>query len=250
MGSLLSALLELQSVERQLRQVQARRRRLTRSANQQQRKVEDLRAQEAQVHEALNERRRQADRASLEVRTAEEQVSHLRDSLNSAKTNKEYAAILTQLNTVKADNAKREEEALNIMQAVEETQQQLDQFQQQIAHEQQRLEHITAETAEEVKRLEGMLEELHGKRDQAAANVPEEQRRIFDRVAENYDGEAMAVVEKHGNKPPHDYVCGGCFMSINAEHVNALQVRDEVRRCDSCGRILYIETQAQSAPTQ
>jgi predicted nucleic acid-binding Zn-ribbon protein len=30
-------------------------------------------------------------------------------------------------------------------------------------------------------------------------------------------------------------------MSLSAEHANALRVRDEIRTCNNCGRILYME---------
>jgi predicted nucleic acid-binding Zn-ribbon protein len=33
-------------------------------------------------------------------------------------------------------------------------------------------------------------------------------------------------------------------MNLNAEHANALRVHDELRTCDSCGRILYIDENA------
>ncbi|MBS3734019.1 MAG: hypothetical protein KGY99_03750 [Phycisphaerae bacterium] len=250
MGSLLAALLELQSVESQLRQVRDRRRRRTRAAKVQQRAIEELRQSERQLQETLAQRQRQADSAALDVKAAEERISHFRSALNTAKTNKEYASILTQLNTVKADNAKREEEALQLMQNVEEATGELTELRQRIESEQSRLQDIETANAQEVEKLDGMIAELQERHDAAAENVPDTERRLFKRIADNYDGEAMAVVEQHGKKPPYEFVCGGCFMSINAEHVNALKVRDEVRRCDSCGRILYLESQTQSAPSE
>jgi predicted nucleic acid-binding Zn-ribbon protein len=36
-------------------------------------------------------------------------------------------------------------------------------------------------------------------------------------------------------------------MSLNAEHANALATRDEIRTCDNCGRILYLELKAEKA---
>ena len=103
---------------------------------------------------------------------------------------------------------------------------------------------------QDVVRLKGMLTELTDKRSEAAVAVPPEIMAVFDRIAGNYDGDAMAVVERHGKKPPHSYVCGGCFMSLSAEHFNALQVRDEIRTCDNCGRILYLERETQGSATK
>ena len=39
-------------------------------------------------------------------------------------------------------------------------------------------------------------------------------------------------------------------MSLNAEHANALRVRDEIRTCDNCKRILYLEPEAEKARTR
>lgn len=37
-------------------------------------------------------------------------------------------------------------------------------------------------------------------------------------------------------------------MGLNIEHLNALRGRDEVRRCNSCNRILYLPETAASQP--
>jgi predicted nucleic acid-binding Zn-ribbon protein len=94
-----------------------------------------------------------------------------------------------------------------------------------------------------------MMEDLTGKRAEAAKGVSQEYLAAFDRIAGNYEGDAMAAIEIHGKRPPQEFVCGGCFMALNAEHVNALRTRDEIRTCDNCGRILYLEVEAQKSAT-
>ena len=64
---------------------------------------------------------------------------------------------------------------------------------------------------------------------------------VFDRIAKTRDGDVMARIEIVGDKQPYEYICGGCNMSITAEHANALRTRDELRSCDCCGRILYLD---------
>ena len=111
----------------------------------------------------------------------------------------------------------------------------------QIQAEQKRMADIEAANSHEISRLNAMMDELSGKREAAASAVPKEALAIFERIASNYDGEAMAQIEIQGKKPPHEYICGGCYMSLTAEHANALRTRDEIRRCDNCGRILYLD---------
>lgn len=241
MGSLLEALLRVQSIERQLSLVKRRLRAQQNAVRAQQQRLDGLR----EDHEALKAksllRRKEADGLDLTLKSSEENVAKLRTALNTAKTNKEYAALLMQINTTKADNAKVEEQALNILQEVDAIAEKFGEVGTEVQAQEKQLAEITGASADETARLGEMLEDLGSQRAAAAADVPSKALAIFNRIAESYDGEAMAVIEISGDKPPRNYVCGGCFMSLNAEHANALRVRDEIRTCDNCGRILYIE---------
>lgn len=250
MAKMLAALLNLQSVERQMTAVRERLEARRNAVVAQQSRLDQLGTDWRTTHEKYISRRKDSDRLSLELKVKEDQVAKFRTSLNSARTNKEYAAILTQMNTLKADNAKLEDLALRTIQEAETVKAEADRVQQQIEVEKKRLEDIERTSEQEVARLTAILEELAVQRAEAAREVPQEALAVFDRIVGNYDGEAMAVIEVHGKKPPHEYVCGGCFMSLNAEHANVLRSRDEIRTCDNCGRILYLQPQGEGSPAQ
>jgi predicted nucleic acid-binding Zn-ribbon protein len=207
----------------------------------QQRRINESQEKWQALHDKAGARRRDADRHELDLRESEEHVAKLRSALNSAKTNKEYAAILTQINTLKADNAKLEEAALKIIQEVDTVRLEADKVQQEIDAEAKRLEEIQQTNAAEIERLNGMMAELRAKRNAAAEGIADDTLKLFQRVADRYEGEAMAAIQIEGKKPPYDYICGGCFMTLNAEHANALRTRDEIRTCNNCGRVLYME---------
>jgi hypothetical protein len=244
---MLEALLHLQSVERELSTVRGRLRSRKNAVQVQQAKLDQLIATHAALHEKYLTRRKDGDRLALDLKVREEHVAKLRTALNSAKTNKEYAAILTQINTLKADNAKMEEEALRVLQDADTIKAQADEAAKQVEAEKARLVEIQRTNAEEVSRLTGLMEELRLNRSEAAGQVPSVALAVFDRIASNYDGHAMAVIEIQERRPPHEYICGGCHMSLTAEHVNALRTRDEIRTCDNCGRILYLEPRAEGS---
>ena len=247
MATTIGLLLDLQAVEHDLAAVRARLRARNNAVKVQRHQVEKLQAEHEELHEKAMSRRREADRIELDLKTDEEAVAKLRTSLNTARTNKEYAAILTQINTKKADNARIEEQALQIIQEVETIQAESDELASKIETEQRKLSEVEQSSADEIARLNHMTETLTARRKEAADRIPPDALAMFERIAASYDGDAMALVEVHGKKPPHSYVCGGCFMTLNPEHVNALQVRDEVRICDNCNRILYLEAHKQKA---
>lgn len=243
MGKLLDSLLRLQSIERDLTQV---RRRLATRKNAvaiQQRKIDQLRTDYNALHDKSLAARKGADSRELDLKTKEAHIAKLRTALNAAKTNKEYAAFLTEINTFKADNAKIEEEVLKIMQEVETVKADADKVMVQVQAEEKRLAEIEQTSQQEMDKLSAMVDQLTIQRTAAAAEISPETLAVFERIAPTFEGEAMALVEVHGRKPPYDYVCGGCYMSLNAEHANVLRVRDELRTCNNCGRILYMEAE-------
>ncbi len=247
MGTMLASLLDLQSIERQLAHVRGRLKARKNAVATQQRRIDQLTADMNALREKSLNRRKDADHFELDLRQKEEEVAKYRAALNTAKTNKEYAAILTQINTFKADNSKLEEQVLKIMQEVDAIKADAEKLELQMKAEQVRMAEVQQSSGGEIAKLTAMMEELNTQRSAAAKLVPPESLSIFERVAEKYDGEGMAIIEIQGKRPPHEYVCGGCYMTLNAEHVNALRVRDQIRTCDNCGRILYLEGQAQKS---
>lgn len=241
MGQMLDGLLKLQSIERELSQVRSRLKTRQSAVELQQRRIDEHQEQWDALHEKSTTRRKEADSRELDLRQAEEHVAKLRTALNTARTNKEYAAILTEINTFKADNAKLEESTLKIIQSVDAVGIEADKIKEQIDAETKRLGEIQQTNAAEIEKLDGMLAKLEAKRAEAAEGLVSEGLAVFERVAERYHGEAMAAILIEGKKPPYDYICGGCYMSLSAEHANALRVRDAIRTCNNCGRILYME---------
>jgi uncharacterized protein len=247
MGKMLNALLQLQSVERDLMLVKRRLQTRKNSVAIQQKKIDQLRSDFDALHDKSMNRRKDADRFELDLKQKDAQVQKLRTALNAAKSNKEYAAILTEINTHKADNAKLEEEVLKIMAEVDVIKVDSEKIKVQLQAEEGRLAEVQKSSGDEIERLNRMLEQLTAQRAEAAKQIPPDVMAKFERLSISHEGEAMAVIEIHGKRPPFDYVCGGCFMTLNAEHANVLRTRDEVRTCDNCKRILYMEAANQGA---
>lgn len=240
MGNMLEAMFALQAIERQLADIREQLSSSNAAVSVQQRRVDELHQQHQSLHDEVLAHQKDAGAVELELKAREEEVNKLRVTLNSTKTNKEYASVLTQLNTLKADNSKLEDRALELMQKVDQTRAQAGEVEEQTAETEKLFEQIKQASSEEIARLQTILDDLQAKRDSAAQGVPDKALKIFDRIAAIKNGDVMAGIETIGKKPPYHYICGGCNMSLTAEHANALRTRDEIRFCDCCGRILYL----------
>ncbi|MDD5326708.1 MAG: C4-type zinc ribbon domain-containing protein [Phycisphaerae bacterium] len=239
MGPVLSALIKLQSVENQLRAAKAKLARCRRNVIIQENQVRSLQNAYEAKKEEIQLTRVQSDRLELELKTRDEEIAKLRAHLNAAKTNKEYAAVLTQLNTTKADNSKYETQILDLMKDVEADEAECANLQGQIDEKKQALEQIRKEAEVAASKYEAEIAEIQIEWDKKTQDIPAEPLRVFNRVAETYDGEALAVIEKQDGKV-EAYSCGGCFMGITTESVNLLLTKDDIIRCPSCTRILVL----------
>jgi predicted nucleic acid-binding Zn-ribbon protein len=240
MGPVLDGLVKLQSVENRLRAAKAKLARCRRNVIIQENQIRSLQNAFEAKKEEIQLTKIQSDRLELELKTRDEQIARYRASLNTAKTNKEYAALLTQLNTTKADNSKNETQILDLLKDIEADEAECEKIQNQIAQQKQTLEQTRKETELLATKYEAEIEEIQIEWNQVAQTITTGPLEIFKRVAETYDGEALAVVDRQQEGKTEAYTCGGCFMGITAESVNLLMTKDDIIRCPNCTRILVL----------
>ena len=243
---LIDALHQLQAVENKLRQIRDQLDRKSRAVKAQTVRLTTIEDELADKHEEV--KRRQVATAQIELQFKSRQVSidKHRQQLNSAKSNKEYSAILTQLNTERADNSKLEDSVLQEMTAIDQVNASRDQMKQELDVQRGKLVEMENIHQQERQRLEEQIAKLEDQRQEAASVVPPTALAVFERVAHSHEGQAMAQVLKSHPKR-EEYLCNGCNMSIPVEVVNSLMTRDDLQQCQICGRVLYLEDMINTA---
>jgi len=240
MGAILESLQGLQEIEKEIAAINTRTDAERRRVKIQRRALDK---HEALVQEKTNELQNQQleiDRIDLDVKSREEQLNKHREALNRAKSNKEYAAILTSINTEKADSAKLESRQLQLMTQLDERRTELDSLKseheklsQKLADAQKRLQDLFESTADQ-------LAQLQHRREVASRDIPPEVLTTFNRVATHNHGLALAEVHVL-NLKRGEFTCSGCNMTITLETALNLRVRDDIKTCPSCGMILYLD---------
>ncbi len=246
MGLTLDALHRLQDVEREIVRLRSEKAEKERAIKASQRLLKQLDDQIATKKAETQQHQLTAQRLESEIRQREEQVAKLRHQLNTTRTTREYAAILTEINTEKADSSKIEEQALQALQTVDQFNAEVEQLAGQRGSLVERVEKAKANLDAFTQRTRQPWEQLEQQKQEFARNIPPRILTQFERVAEYHEGDAMAPV--HKTHPKRDeYVCGGCHMNLTAELVNSLMTKDDLQTCNSCGRILYLDTSPEGA---
>jgi predicted nucleic acid-binding Zn-ribbon protein len=241
MGAMLEALKRLQTVETQLAEFRRQREEKQRRVVSHQRNVARIEEQIRQHERSVREKQMRIDALQLEIASADDNINRHRQGLNKAKTNKEYAAILTAMNTEKADNTKLENEALQFMEEL----QQLKSKTGELEAEHSKIGADVGRAEEAISAFEAQsksrLDELTAKRNEYAEGIPPTALELFTRVAEHHDGIAMVPVTK--SHPKRDeFICSGCNMKVTLDMVASLQTKDEIQACRVCGRIMYMDS--------
>jgi predicted nucleic acid-binding Zn-ribbon protein len=240
MGATLDALHRLQEVELQIAEINRATDRKSRAVSRQELAIADLDKRITAAKASLQTEQVEADRYDLDVKSREAEIAKYRQALNQTKTNKEYSALLTQLNTYKTDMAKVEDKVLGMLNQTEARRKAIAELQAERVKEVTRLDELKASLESERSSTRSRLESLKAERDTAAKGVPAGALSLFNRVVKKNEGEALAtIIRTHPKRG--EYACGGCNMSVTIEQVNAVMSRDEAIPCNNCGRILYME---------
>jgi predicted nucleic acid-binding Zn-ribbon protein len=155
--------------------------------------------------------------------------------------------VLTELNTVKLQRNGIEEREIEEMERLERLDAEIVQLQAQVAERKKVRDVAQAQLDERQAEIGTRLSELEAERDAAAADVPAAELDLFNDLAAQNDGEAMAMVQEIDRRH-REYACGECNMHVPFEAVSTLAGQgNSIVRCSACGRILYMHDETRGA---
>jgi uncharacterized protein len=185
-------------------------------------------AREKGVIEELEKERRKKEK---EIEADREKVKKLESKLYEVKTNKEYQALLKEIEAAKQTNDKTEEEVLILMEKIEELKKDLEgaakehkKKETQAAVERKKIE-------EELRSVDAVVSDLKKTRDTLLGMIDEDLKSTYATLLERRNGLAVVNV-KNG-------VCLGCFMNIPPQLFIEATKNRQVILCPSCNRIFY-----------
>lgn len=182
-----------------------------------------------------------------EVAVLDERLEKLREELNVATTNKQYTAVLTERNVAKTARSDLEDRVLEEMEKIEEIGRQLEKIAADTAEREKVRKVAAAQLAERHDEVGQRLKELEADREVAARSIPATELKIFNELADAYDGESLGRIDEIDRRH-REYACGACHMHLPFETVAALLGGgDTMCRCTACGRILYLADETRGA---
>jgi predicted nucleic acid-binding Zn-ribbon protein len=249
---LIDNLLSLYNVDRQVRSLRSRVESAEIYLKVQKKQMDGIGVE--QVENDQRQMQRKANIANTETETGsiDARIDHLRDELKLAVNDKQYSALLAEVNTLKERRRAFDDELLTEMTALEELETIASEINQRLAEREKLLKVATKELQTRESEIAEQLVELEKEREIAAAVIPDDVLSDFDEIADDYDGESMAAIEII-DKKRREYSCTSCSLHLPLETVSVLMGnKDTVVKCGQCDRILYLEEASREAlsPTE
>ena len=239
MGPTNLALVKLFRADQAMRDAQERLDAATKNVRIQERRANDSATKLAAATAKSKDLQVQAANLDLDMRSRDAHIEKLRTQQQSAKNNKEYQTFLIEINTMKVDRAKVEEQTMKVMEEVETAAREVAELTTTVESERAKSAELKGQMGDSVAKLQAEIDSLKGPREEAAASLPPKARTAFERLAEHHEGEAMSALMKPDRRK-EEYVCSVCMMDLVTDVYNKLHTRDEMVFCPSCRRILYI----------
>ena len=201
-------------------------------------KVDKLNVEESELKESLISKKDRQKEIELgnsktenKILSIDEKINKLKDQLFLVTNNKQYDALMAEIDHVKGEKTNFENELIELMeekelnnQSIESMESELQNLSEDLNVRRKKLESVIEESAEE-KTL------LQKERDQKIKNIDQNTLKIYNRVIEHRGG--LAVVPLQGS------ACGGCGAHIPPQTASEVRAKTAVHTCGVCGRFLY-----------
>ncbi len=186
------------------------------------------------LHARLDQTRKdmRAKEKDLEYQAAQRAKSEAR--LYEVKTNKEYSAVLSEIETLKVEKSRIEEEILALMEAQERLTAEIREAEARLARHAEESGREEAAAAQELRALEADVQVARAERESLAREIPRDVLTPYTRLLKGRGGLAVALVGTNG-------ICSGCRVALTPQRFNEVRQSSQVLTCESCGRILYYQ---------
>lgn len=195
---------------------------------------------EAAAETAARERR-QAEGA---ITDAQEKLKKYQQQINKVSTQREYGALLQEIDTVKGQISGLEEAAFSALERNEKAQKDLASLRESFQDVEQRYNTELARWEEEKPGVARQVADLQERIAGIRQRVPRPVLGVFERVLLRYPAGALAPVrpmDRPAGKGQREWHCTACNYRVRPQTVVEIQNTDNLVQCDSCKRILFIE---------
>jgi len=187
-------------------------------------KIEELKAS---ISESEKERKRLQDQINVD----NERIERVDAKLPQIKTNKEYQALIKEIDNMRKEISICEDRTLVLLEEEEGLQLELKAKVEELESKESDIKTQISGYESEMGKFDEKINKFEFEKDKLTKHVDKKHLLNYERIKERRDG--VAIVPAVGG------VCQGCFMNLPPQLFNLIQRSDDIHTCPNCNRILF-----------
>ncbi|MBN2644588.1 MAG: hypothetical protein JXR59_03825 [Desulfuromonadaceae bacterium] len=232
MEDVVQLLIDVQELDQKILEAQNTKQRLELEQQQLDKQVDQLQTVIDDLSSRIREQQTACEELSQALLQEKANIEKSESRLPGIKTQKEYLAVLKEIDIAKKQIKDLEELQQQKNQAIEELENDQQERQQALDEINNSSENRCGEIRELLGEVEEILSNEDGKRDALIEQVPQPFRSRYELVLKRRNGQA--IVEAR------NYTCTGCHMRLPPQFFNALLKNRGIECCPHCNRMLFI----------
>ncbi|MCP4678651.1 MAG: hypothetical protein GY854_24690 [Deltaproteobacteria bacterium] len=210
--------------------------------------LEAMRSDVAHVGDILEREKNRLEEAVVwreqrekDVALQNELLAKSKAKIQAARNEKELKAGQREVDTIRKNIQEREEEALKMMEAIEQYRAAIKEHNSEFAELEKQLEESEQAGQTRMREMEIEIAKTDAHRNVLVERVPEKTYRLYQRIQKRL---GSAVVEAE------DGHCTGCNIGILPQMYNEIQRGDKIYQCANCFRILFFKPKVEEEETE
>ncbi len=232
----IALLIDLQKIDQEIRTLNTKKQTLPDKAKELDLGFQDRKEKAEDERKGLEGLNKLHKEKESELKQGQEKLRKAKERLLEVKTNKEYQAMLTEIDTIEKSNGRIEEEILILYDRIDEKKGFVKSHEKDFEQYRSGYEAERKKIDEELASIDGELETQKKKFEALVPALKPDLLRRYEMIKGRRNG--IAVVSAR------NAICSGCNMNIPPQLYNELQRSEELICCPNCNRIIYWDESA------
>ena len=195
------------------------------------REIREIADRMSQVSELLASARIKQKTLELDIKTKEAALTKYQQQMMSIKTNKEYDALVAEIDSLKTAISSHETELLQTIDSIGILEKDHAAYQEKDAQIRENNNRQLSILQEKIDSIGEKVAAKESTRQQVIGTISRATLSVYERVRRGRGGQVVVLVRKRA--------CGSCYKALTQQKIQEIRRSERILTCDNCGCMLY-----------
>jgi|WetSurMetagenome_2_1015567.scaffolds.fasta_scaffold65527_2 uncharacterized protein len=226
----LELLLRLQNIDYDLGELERSKEYIPDMMDNLRREIADCEDKLKGAEETLTQARLEQKDIELQLQDKQDKLRKLQDKMMAIKTNKEYDALVSEIDQIKQAIAALETRDMELLEVTENQQKEMAKLNEQLGAIKGVNVGQLASLQDQIDSVGSKMTSMEKQRHDLAGQINPRAMSVYERIRKGKGGAVVVAVKKRA--------CGACYKALPPQKIQEIKLGEKLITCDSCGRML------------